>query len=85
MAKCPIIESVDITERMAQCRETLPDDAAHLLREFEASAAAKASLTPAQQEDYDTLRALVENVARYRLPGATSDHTDLYDANGLPV
>lgn len=89
MAKRLIIEGdevVGIAERMAQRLGTTPDDAVmRLLRESEARAVAKASLTPAQQETYDVLRALVKDVAQYKQPGATSDHSDLYDENGLPV
>ncbi len=56
-----------------------------LLNDSASRASAYAALTPAQQADYDILRALVQDVARYRQPGATSDHSDFYDGNGLPV
>ena len=89
MAKRLIIEGdevVDMAERMARRLGTTPDDVVvRLLRESEARSVAKASLTPAQRESYDALRALVKDVARYKQPGATSDHSDLYDENGLPV
>ncbi|KMO12658.1 type II toxin-antitoxin system VapB family antitoxin [Methylobacterium platani] len=89
MAKRLIIEDdeiVGIAERMARRLGTTPNDVVtRLLREAEPRAAAKISLTPAQQADYEALRALVKDVARFRQPGATSDHSEFYDENGLPV
>ena len=41
-------------------------------------------LTPAQRQTYDMLRALSREAAKHKLPGATSDHDDLYDDFGLP-
>lgn len=41
--------------------------------------------TPEQQRRYDLLMRLSEETARHKLPGATSDHDDLYDENGLPI
>jgi len=29
--------------------------------------------------------ALVREFQKYKLPGATSDHSDMYDENGLPI
>ncbi|SFV16597.1 hypothetical protein SAMN02799631_06466 [Methylobacterium sp. 174MFSha1.1] len=85
MAKRPVTDPADIAERMRQTPERTPSDATRSLHGSEAHTAAKASLLPAQQEVYDALRALVKNVAPHRLPGATSDHSDFYDENGLPV
>ncbi|AWN53150.1 hypothetical protein [Methylobacterium sp. 17Sr1-1] len=85
MAKRPVIDSADIAERMAECPETTSDGVARPLHESGAHAVATAFLTPAQREEYDALRVLVKDVARYRLPGATSEHSDFYDENGLPV
>lgn len=42
-------------------------------------------LTPEQRADYEAMRALVRDIARYRAPGGTSDHSDFYDENGLPI
>ncbi|MCJ2015064.1 type II toxin-antitoxin system VapB family antitoxin [Methylobacterium sp. J-076] len=42
-------------------------------------------LNPEQQASYDRLKALVEEYAPYRVPGATSDHRDMYDDYGLPI
>lgn len=41
-------------------------------------------LTVEQQEKFDYLQALSEEVSRHKLPGATSNHDDLYDEYGLP-
>lgn len=42
-------------------------------------------MTPEQQARYDRLTALVEAAAPFRVPGATSDHSDMYDEYGLPI
>ncbi|AWB20069.1 hypothetical protein DA075_03230 [Methylobacterium currus] len=85
MAKRPVIDPADIAERMAECLETTSDDVMRPLHELDAHAVATASLTPAQREEYDALRALVKDVTRYRLPGTTSDHPDFHGGNGLPA
>lgn len=89
MAKQLIIEgneTIAIAERLARRQGSTPNEVVtRLLREAEARMNAKAPLTPAQQADYDALRALVNDVARYRQPGSTSDHSDFYDENGLPI
>ena len=41
-------------------------------------------LTPTQLASYERLRALSKEAARHKLPGATSDHGDMYDDFGLP-
>ena len=41
-------------------------------------------LTPSQREEYEKLRALSRESAKQKLPGATSDHSDMYDEFGLP-
>lgn len=42
-------------------------------------------LTPEQRADYEAMKALVRELAAHRVPGATSDHGDMYDENGLPI
>lgn len=42
-------------------------------------------LTPDQRSRYEALRAFVHEVAAHKVPGATSDHRDLYDEHGLPI
>jgi hypothetical protein len=41
-------------------------------------------LTPSQREEYEKLRALSREAAKHKFPGATSDHSDMYDEFGLP-
>lgn len=41
-------------------------------------------LTPTQRRKYEKLRALSREAAKHKLPGATSDHGDMYDDFGLP-
>ena len=41
-------------------------------------------LTPTQRAEYEKLRALSREAAKHKLPGATSDHSDMYDEFGLP-
>ncbi len=42
-------------------------------------------MTPSQRTTYEALMALARETARRKKPGATSDHSDLYDENGLPI
>lgn len=42
-------------------------------------------LTPERRVGYEALRALAREAAKHKLPGATSDHSDMYDDNGLPI
>jgi hypothetical protein len=42
-------------------------------------------MTPAQRATYLALRELSRETARRKKPGATSDHSDMYDEFGLPI
>lgn len=42
-------------------------------------------MTAAQRADLERLRTLVDGVQPRIKPGATSDHSDLYDEFGLPI
>ena len=56
------------------------------LRQLEAQTPVKdEGMTPEQQKRFDALMALSHETAKYKLPGATSDHSDMYDENGLPI
>jgi antitoxin VapB len=44
-----------------------------------------AEMTPEQRARYESLRALVREAGAFIRPGATSDHSDLYDEFGLPI
>jgi hypothetical protein len=41
-------------------------------------------LTPSRLEEYEKLRALSREAAKHKFPGATSDHSGMYDEFGLP-
>ncbi|PZQ11867.1 MAG: transcription factor [Ancylobacter novellus] len=41
-------------------------------------------LTDEQKRDVDRILAMAEEVRRSLPPGVTSDHSDMYDDNGLP-
>jgi hypothetical protein len=43
-----------------------------------------AELTLEQEEEHQKFMAMVREFQQYKLPGATSDHSDLYDEFGLP-
>jgi hypothetical protein len=43
-----------------------------------------ADLTPEQEEEHQRFMAVVREFQKVKLPGAISDHSDLYDEFGLP-
>lgn len=43
-----------------------------------------ADLTDEQRADVDRILAMAKDVRRTLSPGVTSDHSDMYDENGLP-
>jgi hypothetical protein len=55
------------------------------LREYGAKLPERNGMTPAQRETYEALRALSRESAKHKKPGATSDHSDMYDEFGLPI
>ena len=55
------------------------------LRELGAKLPPDNGMTAAQRARYEALRALSEEAAKHTLPGATSDHSDMYDEHGLPI
>lgn len=42
-------------------------------------------MTPEQKARFDALLRASDAAARQARPGATSDHRDMFDANGLPL
>ncbi len=42
-------------------------------------------LTPERRCRYESLRGFVREIAAHKVPGATSDHRDMYDEHGLPI
>jgi len=41
-------------------------------------------MTPTQQAEFKALMKLARRSARHKKPGATSEHSDMYDDYGLP-
>jgi hypothetical protein len=55
------------------------------LRSYEqASGGERHGLSPDQQREHEEFMALVRGLQKHVLPGATSNHDDLYDDHGLP-
>lgn len=55
------------------------------LREFGSKLPAVDDMTPTQRAGYEALRELAREASKYKKPGATSDHSDMYDEYGLPI
>jgi antitoxin VapB len=53
------------------------------LREFGSKLPSLDDLTPTQRAEYEAFRELARKAAKHKLPGATLDHSDLYDEYGL--
>ena len=54
------------------------------LREYGSKLPSRDGMNPVQKAAYEALRALAQEAAQRKLPGATSDHCDMYDEFGLP-
>jgi hypothetical protein len=54
------------------------------LRDYGSKLPKRDGMTPVQRADFEALRALSREAAKHKLPGATSDHSDMYDEFGLP-
>ena len=55
------------------------------LREYGARLPKREGMTPTQRATYEALRELSRETAKRKKPGATSDHSDMYDEFGLPI
>ena len=55
------------------------------LRNYAAELPANDGMTPGQRATYEALTALSRKTAKGKKPGATSDHSDMYDEFGLPI
>lgn len=64
---------------------SVTDTVLRALREFGSRLEQHDELTPSQQQEYDALRAIAREASAHRVPGATSDHSDMYDEYGLPI
>jgi hypothetical protein len=63
----------------------IADIVAKALRDYAAKLPKREGMTPAQRATYESLRDLARETARHKKPGATSDHSDMYDEFGLPI
>jgi hypothetical protein len=54
------------------------------LRDYGSKLPARDGLNPEQRATYEALQALSHEASKHKLPGATSDHRDMYDEFGLP-
>lgn len=78
-------EAYEIAHRLAQRRETtVVDVVTKALREQDPTHAAREVTPEEAAETFRILNELSERAAKAAKPGATSDHSDLYDEHGLP-
>ncbi len=54
------------------------------LRTFGEGFPDETGMTATQRAEFDALMGLVRSSGKNRRPGATSDHSDMYDEHGLP-
>ncbi len=74
--------ALDIAERLGA---PIDEIVAKALREMSRHTGTKRPLTPSQQAELADIRALVKEAQQHIVPGASSDHSFLYDENGLPA
>jgi hypothetical protein len=55
------------------------------LRDYGSKMPKVEEMTPTQRAEHEALRALSREAAKHKKPGATSDHSDMYDEFGLPI
>lgn len=81
-------EAYERAHRLARARGVsvtrLVEEALEKLDPAEDEQAFVASLPPEQRARYGRLKPIIDEIARHKLPGATSDHSDMYDEFGLP-
>ena len=72
-----------LAERLGK---TTTEAVVEALRSYEARAAPLDELgfTPEQRDDYEALRELARETSRHKPADLSSDHSWLYDENGLP-
>ena len=74
--------ALDLAEKLGT---PIDEIVAKALREMSRPTSVKRPLTPSQEAELADIRALVKEAQQHIVPGASSDHSYLYDANGLPV
>ena len=79
-------EDYDLAQKLAQQLGSSVDETlGRALREFGRRSRSEYPMTPDQQMDLDSLRALVEEAQQHIKPGGQIDEGFLYDWNGLPA
>ncbi|TXM67725.1 hypothetical protein FV222_10085 [Methylobacterium sp. WL103] len=76
------VEDAVVSALRASLRETLPAEG---LSPQPPRVPTLKDLTPERRRRYESLRGFVREIADHKVPGATSDHSDLYDDHGLPI
>lgn len=72
----------DIADRLGV---TIEKAVLQALRELGSRLPAVDGMTPTQRVEYEALRALARKTGEHKRPGATLDHSDMYDESGLPI
>jgi hypothetical protein len=80
-------EAYQIARRIAErLNVTTTEAVVRALRDYGRRVpASREGMTPTQQAYFEDLMALARKAARRKKPGATSDHSDMYDEYGLPI
>jgi hypothetical protein len=68
-----------------QIQEPISEVVLRALREYGARLPKVENLTPTQRASYEALMAAAKRASKHKKPGATSDHSDMYDEKGLPI
>ena len=72
-----------LAQRLGRTTSDVVEDAL-LQYEPKIDAGRMGDMTEEQQRRFDRIMALANEASRHKLPGATSDHSDMYDDYGLP-
>jgi hypothetical protein len=78
-------EAYELARRIAaSVKRPMAQVVVEALRDYGSKLPMEDGMTPAQRATYEALRALSREAAKHKKPGATSDHSDMYDEFGLP-
>ena len=68
-----------------ETKRSVVDVVVQALRDYGDRLPKREGMTPAQWATYQALLRAGRDAAKRKKPGATSDHSDLYDEYGLPI
>ncbi|MFG1373179.1 type II toxin-antitoxin system VapB family antitoxin [Xanthobacter oligotrophicus] len=78
-------EAFETARRLARLQgKPVTDVVVSALRAYDAALSADAELTAEQMVEFEALRQISRAAAKFAKSSATSDHSDMYDASGLP-